>query len=128
MTLTDPIADLLTRIRNAAHARKNFVHVPHSRLKADICAVLKEAGYVRESKVTGEGVAKEIMIELREDRRDLTLTLVSRPGQRIYVKTNEIPKVLNGLGLAILSTPKGVMSGKDARKAKLGGELLCEIY
>ena len=128
MTLTDPIADLLTRIRNAARARKNFVHVPHSRLKADICAVLKAEGYIRESKVTGEGVAKEILVELFEDRRDLTLSLVSRPGQRIYVKTTEIPKVLNGLGLAILSTPKGVMSGKDARKAKLGGELLCEIY
>lgn len=128
MTLTDPIADLLTRIRNAARARKNFVHVPHSRLKAEICAVLKEAGYVRESKVVGEGVEKEILIELFEEKRDLSLTLVSRPGQRIYVKMNEIPKVLNGLGLAILSTPKGVMSGTDARKAKVGGELLCEIY
>ena len=128
MTLTDPIADLLTRIRNAARARKDFVHVPHSRLKADICNVLKADGYIRECKVIGEGVEKEILIELREDRRDITLTLVSRPGQRIYVKTTEIKKVLNGLGLAILTTPKGVMSGKDARKAKLGGELLCEIY
>lgn len=128
MTLTDPIADLLTRIRNAARARKNFVHVPHSRLKADICTVLKTAEYIRESKVIGEGIEKEILLELRDDRRDITLTLVSRPGQRIYVKTSEIKKVLNGLGLAIISTPKGVMSGKDARKAKLGGELLCEIY
>jgi small subunit ribosomal protein S8 len=128
MTITDPIADLLTRIRNAARARKSFVHVPYSRLKEDICKVLKAGEYIRECKVIGEGVGKEILVELREDRRDLTLTLVSRPGQRIYVKAQEIPKVLNGLGIAIVSTPKGVMNGSDARKAKLGGEFLCEVY
>lgn len=128
MTITDPISDLLTRIRNASRARKNFVHVPYSRLKEDICKVLKAAEYIRECKAVGEGVQKEILVELREDRRDLTLTIVSRPGQRIYVKSQEIPSILNGLGLAVVSTPKGVMSGSEARKAKLGGELLCEVY
>lgn len=128
MTMTDPIADLLTRIRNATRARKNFVHVPYSRLKEDICQVLKSAEYIRECKSIGEGVTKEILVELREDRRELTLTSVSRPGQRVYVKSREIPNVMNGLGLAIVSTPKGVMSGTEAKKAKLGGELICEIY
>ncbi len=128
MTLTDPIADLLTRIRNASRARKNFVHVPHSKMKEAICQVLKEKGYVRSAKTVGEGVAKEIMIELDDAQREITLKSISKPGQRIYVKTSEIPKILNGLGLAILSTPKGIMSGQAARKAKLGGELLCEVY
>jgi small subunit ribosomal protein S8 len=128
MTMTDPIADLLTRIRNAARARKNFVHVPYSQMKESIAQVLKQAGYVTEVKATGEGVAKELLIELSEDHRDITLKSVSKPGQRIYVKSREIPRVLSGLGLAILSTPKGIMSGHAARKAKVGGEFICEIY
>lgn len=126
--MTDPIADLLTRIRNAARARKNFVHVPYSRLKEDIAQVLKNHGYVTEVKASGEGVAKELLIELNDDHRDITLKSVSKPGQRIYVKSREIPRVLSGLGLAIISTPRGVMSGNEARKAKVGGEFLCEIY
>ncbi len=128
MKTTDPTSDLLTRIRNASRARKTLVHVPHSKLKQAICEVLKENDYLVDSKTVGEGVAKELVIELKEDRRDLNLKSVSKPGQRIYVKTVEIPRVLNGLGLAILSTSKGVMSGDRARKEKLGGELICEIY
>ena len=126
--MTDPIADLLTRIRNAARARKNFVHVPYSQMKESIAQVLKQSGYVTEVKATGEGVAKELLIELSEEHRDITLKSVSKPGQRIYVKSREIPRVLSGLGLAILSTPKGIMSGHAARKAKVGGEFICEIY
>lgn len=128
MTMTDPIADLLTRIRNAARARKNFVHVPYSQMKESIAKVLKEAGYVTEVQATGEGVAKELTIELSDEHRNITLKSVSKPGQRIYVKSREIPRVLSGMGLAILSTPKGVMSGDKARKAKIGGEFICEIY
>lgn len=128
MTVTDPIADLLTRIRNAARARKTIVRMPYSKMKMAIAAVLKERGYVLEAKATGEGVAKELMLEIPENRQDLHLKSVSKPGQRIYVKAQEIPRVLNGLGLAIVSTPKGVMSGEDAKKQKLGGEYLCEIY
>ncbi len=128
MTVTDPIADLLTRIRNAARARKTLVHVPYSKMKHSICDVLKEKGYVLEVKASGEGVAKELLIEIPENRQDLHLKSVSKPGQRIYVKSQEIPRVLNGLGLAIVSTSKGIMSGDEARKQKLGGEYLCEIY
>lgn len=128
MTVTDPIADLLTRIRNAARARKNFVHVPYSRMKDDVAQVLKQGGYITEVKAVGEGVAKELIIELSDAHRDITLKSVSKPGQRIYIKSSEIPRVLNGLGLAVLSTPKGVMSGTAARKAKVGGEFICEIY
>ena len=128
MPVTDPIADLLTRIRNAARARKTLVHVPYSKMKEAICAVLKEKGYVLSLQVSGEGVVKELVIEIPENREDLHLKSMSKPGQRIYLGTKEIPRVLNGLGLAILSTPKGIMSGDQARKQKLGGEFLCEIY
>lgn len=128
MTVTDPIADLLTRLRNAARARKNIVRVPHSKMKMAICEVLKDKGYIMEVKATGEGVAKELMIEIADNKQDLHLKSVSKPGQRIYVKYQEIPRVLNGLGLAIVSTSKGIMSGDEARKQKLGGEYLCEIY
>ena len=128
MPVTDPIADLLTRIRNAARARKTLVHVPYSKMKEAICAVLKEKGYLLSLQVSGEGVIKELVIEIPENREDLHLKSMSKPGQRIYLGTKEIPRVLNGLGLAILSTPKGIMSGDQARKQKLGGEFLCEIY
>ena len=128
MPVTDPIADLLTRIRNAARARKTLVHVPYSKMKEAICAVLKEKGYLLSLQVSGEGVIKELVIEIPENREDLHLKSMSKPGQRIYLGTKEIPRVLNGLGLAILSTPKGIMSGDQARKQKLGREFLCEIY
>ncbi len=128
MTVTDPIADLLTRIRNAARARKTLVRIPYSKMKHSICDVLKTKGYVLEVKASGEGVAKELLIEIPENRQDLHLKSISKPGQRIYVKSQEIPRVLSGLGLAIVSTPKGIMSGDQARKQKLGGEYLCEIY
>lgn len=128
MPLTDPIADLLTRLRNASRARKILLHVPYSKLKNSICEVLKERGYVTEIKLLGEGLNKELVLELPDKHQKLHAKSISKPGQRIYVKTKEIPRVMSGLGLAILSTPKGVMSGEEARKQKLGGEYLCEIY
>ena len=128
MPVTDPIADLLTRIRNAARARKTLIHVPYSKMKEAICAVLKEKGYVLSLQVSGEGDVKELVIEIPENREDLHLKSMSKPGQRIYLGTKEIPRVRSGLGVAILSTPKGIMSGDQARKQKLGGEFLCEIY
>ena len=128
MKVTDPIADLLTRIRNAARVRKVMVRAPYSKLKHSICDVLKTGGYIIDVKAVGEGVQKELVIELPEDRTDLHIKSMSKPGQRIYLKANEIPHVLEGLGLAILSTPKGVMSGRDAKKQKVGGEYLCEVY
>lgn len=128
MPVTDPISDLLTRLRNAARARKTMVHVPYSKMKAAICEVLKAKNYLVNVQTTGEGVTKELLIELPENQMDLHARSISKPGQRIYVRCQDIPRVLNGLGLAIVSTSKGVMSGDDARKQKLGGEYLCEIY
>jgi len=97
-------------------------------MKEAICAVLKEKGYVLSLQVSGEGDVKELVIEIPENREDLHLKSMSKPGQRIYLGTKEIPRVRSGLGVAILSTPKGIMSGDQARKQKLGGEFLCEIY
>lgn len=128
MMTTDPIADLITRIRNAARARKTMVHVPYSKMKESICEVLKKYQYVEGITLNGEGIDKELVIELKADKKDIHLKRISKPGQRIYVHSKEIPKVLDGLGMAIVSTPKGVMSGREARKQNLGGEYLCEIY
>lgn len=128
MPVTDPIADLLTRLRNAARARKTLVHIPYSKLKQSVCGVLKEKGFVLEVTASGDGISKELMIQLPENRSEIHMKSISKPGQRIYVKAREIPRVLNGLGLAIVSTPKGVMSGDKARKQKLGGEYICEVY
>lgn len=123
MITTDPTADLFTRIRNAARARKEMVNVPYSKMKEAICKLLKEENYVQSLTVIGEGVEKTLQIELDPNRSDIHLKSMSKPGQRIYVKSGEIPRVLDGLGLAILSTPKGIMSGNAARKAKLGGRI-----
>lgn len=128
MTTTDPIADLLTRIRNAARAHKAHTEAPYSKLKHAVCDVLKEHGYILDVRSTGEGVEKRLEIDLHEGRTDLHLKTISKPGQRIYVKAREIPRVLDGLGIAILSTPKGVMDGVKAKKSKVGGEYLCEVY
>ena len=128
MTVTDPIADLLTRIRNAARAKKTMLHIPYSKFKHAVADVLKEHGYIMEVKAVGEAATKELIVELYEDKIDLHLKTISKPGQRIYVNSKEIPRVLEGLGLAIISTPKGVMDGEKARKAKVGGEYLCEVY
>jgi small subunit ribosomal protein S8 len=128
MKVTDPIADLLTRIRNAARVRKDMVRAPYSKLKQAVCDVLKKDGYIISAKAVGEGVNKEIVIELHNDRPKLHLKTMSRPGQRIYMKASEIPTVLEGLGLAIISTPKGVMSGRKAKKQNVGGEYICEVY
>lgn len=128
MPVTDPIADLLTRLRNAARANKYMISMPYSKAKESICNVLKKSNYIKEVSSVGAGIAKELVIELDDMRSDIHLKRMSKPGQRIYVKTTEIPNVLEGLGLAILSTPKGVMSGRDAKKARVGGEYLCEVY
>ena len=128
MTVTDPISDLLTRLRNGARARKTLIKAPYSKMKESICDVLKTGGYIKEIKVLGEGVAKELHIEIGENRQDFNLKSISKPGQRVYIKSTDIPKVRNGFGLAVVSTPKGIMSGAEARSKKLGGEFLCEVY
>ncbi|MFG0318730.1 MAG: 30S ribosomal protein S8 [Planctomycetota bacterium JB042] len=132
MTMTDPVADMLTRIRNAIAVRKKTVSVPASKLKASLADVLKREGYIQEYSVEADGRQGRISITLRYDadgRPAITrLTRESKPGRRRYHGTADIPKVLNGLGAAILSTPKGVMSDREARKERVGGEFLCSVY
>ena len=125
---TDPIADLLTRIRNAYRARKDVVMIPHSQIKMAILAVLKARKFIHDFKEGQNNGFKEIEITLHHDVHTLNLKRISKPGQRIYIKSTLLKKVNGGLGVAILSTPKGIMSGEEAKKMKVGGELLCEVY
>lgn len=130
--MTDPIADLLTRIRNASAVRHDKVFVPASNLKLRIVNILREEGFVRNFKIVKDGVQDQICIFLKytpENASVITgLKRVSRPGQRIYVKHRSLPKVRNGLGIAILSTSHGVMTDKQARSLQIGGEHLCSVW
>src|SRR5688572_28936202 len=132
--VTDPIADLLTRIRNAALARHDRVTLPASRLKQTIADVLKSEGYVADVSLenAGAGPDKTLTLTLKYGRDRIPaiegIRRVSRPGRRIYVRAQEIPKVKSGLGIAVLSTSRGIMSDRQARKAGVGGELLCEVW
>ncbi len=124
---TDPIADLLTRIRNAQKAHHQVVRVPHSRIKEEILKIFKQWGFIEDYETQGEGIQKELEIGLKEDKV-LTMKKISKPGQRIYVKKDELKLVKSGLGISIVSTSKGLMTNIDAKKQNLGGELICEVY
>lgn len=126
--LTDPIADLLTRIRNASMARKDSVTVPYSKMKMAVLKVLQNKGFVQEFNNVKNNDFEEINIVLNPERQEISLKKVSKPGQRIYVKTSQLKKINGGLGVAVVSTPKGIMSGEEAKKQNLGGELICEVY
>ncbi|WP_027089962.1 30S ribosomal protein S8 [Thomasclavelia saccharogumia] len=131
MVMTDPIADMLTRIRNANRQRHETVMVPASKLKVDIAEILKNEGFIKGYKVEGEGPIKNIVITLKyrgNDRVITDLKRISKPGLRVYAKVNEIPKVLNGLGIVILSTSQGVITDKEARAKQVGGEVLAYIW
>ena len=132
MSFTDPVADLLTRIRNAINARQQKLDVPASKLKMEIARILKEEGYLSNFKATEENGRKLLRLYLKygsnNDAAITNLARVSRPGCRVYVGHNEIPRVLGGLGINILTTPKGVMTGRAARKTGVGGEILCEVW
>ena len=131
MVMTDPIADMLTRIRNANRQHHETVMVPASKLKVDIAEILKNEGFIKGYKVEGEGPIKNIVITLkyRGNERVITdLKRISKPGLRVYAKVNEIPKVLNGLGIVILSTSQGLMTDKEARAKQVGGEGLAYIW
>ncbi|RMG46109.1 MAG: 30S ribosomal protein S8 [Acidobacteria bacterium] len=132
MTMTDPIADMLTRIRNALAARHQRVDIPASKIKTEIARVLKEEGYINTFKVIGEGPRKTLRIYLKygpEGEDVIThLERVSKPGRRVYVGAEEIPYVLQGLGICILTTSQGIMTGREARRRHIGGEVLCYIY
>ncbi len=129
--ITDPISDMLTRIRNAAKARHPKVDVPASRLKTEIARILKEEGYILNYKVAEEGAKKTIKIYLKYQANNqpviARLERVSRPGCRVYVSRGEIKPVLGGLGISIVTTPRGVMTGRDARNQGVGGEVLCVV-
>jgi small subunit ribosomal protein S8 len=132
MRLTDPVADMLTRIRNAISARHQKVDIPASKLKLEIARILKEEGYVSNFKATEEEGHKILRVYLKYSNNNeaviSNVNRVSRPGCRVYVRRTEIPRVLGGLGINILTTPRGVMTGRQARKQGLGGELLCEVW
>ncbi len=128
---TDPIADLLTRIRNAAKVGKNQITVPASKLKLTILNELKKAGYIVDVEVIDNKPQNTLMVtinEATENARFTEINRLSKPGRRLYVGANEIPKVKNGRGMVLVSTSKGVMNGFSAKKQKLGGELLLEVY
>ena len=130
--MTDPIADMLARIRNAVSAKHSRVDIPASKLKLEIARILKEEGYINNFVLKGEGAKKMLRIFLRYDARGTSsithLTRVSRPGRRVYVGSHQIPRVLGGYGINIVSTSRGLMSGKTARKENVGGEVLAEVY
>jgi len=129
MFFNDSIADMLTRIRNAATARKSGVVMPYSKMKESIAHILVTNGFLAKVEVTEAGGFKSLELVLPEDPAVITsLVRVSKPGRRVYVSSNEIPTVLGGRGLVILSTSGGVMTGRDARKAGLGGELICKVW
>jgi small subunit ribosomal protein S8 len=132
---SDPIADLLTRIRNAIAVKHATVAVPHSKIKLAVAQILKDEGYIEDVTVTDEKPVRNIVITLkywgkrREQRPVITnLQRVSKPGRRVYVGTNEIPWVLSGMGISILTTPNGVMTGQRARREGVGGEVLCYVW
>lgn len=130
--MTDPIADMLTRIRNAALARHDRTEVPASRLKAAVAEILKSEGFIADVRPSeGEGAKKlTIVLKYGRDRASAIdgVRRVSRPGRRVYVPHDRIPRVYSGLGISILSTSHGLMSDREARQRKLGGELLCEVW
>ena len=132
MSMTDPIADLLTRIRNGFSARKRWVDVPSSNFKKRIVLVLKEESYIKDFFFINEHGKEKVRVFLKYDFKGNSviesIKRVSRPGLRVYVGAGESPRVLDGLGISILSTSKGVLSNKSAKKYGVGGEIICEVY
>ncbi len=132
MTMTDPIADMLTRIRNALKVQHEHVDIPGSKMKLRIAEILKEEGYINSFQVISEGPKRTIRIFLKYDEKGRPviegLKRVSKPGRRVYAGYREIPKVLNGYGINIVSTSKGIMTDKEARKKKVGGEIICSVW
>ncbi len=130
--ITDPIADMLTRIRNALVARHDFTDVPASKLKIALAEVLKKEGYIQDLEVKTEGIRRTVRIHLAygANREPVIMGLqrISKPGLRVFAQRREVPRVYGGLGIAILSTPDGVLTGKEARRRGVGGEVLCYVW
>lgn len=132
MVMTDPIADMLTRIRNANQMKHKTVDIPASKLKAEILSLLKAEGYITDYTLVASGVQGVLRVSLKyllnEERAVRGLKKISKPGLRVYAKTDELPRVLNGLGIAIVSTSQGIMTDREARKRQVGGEVLAYIW
>jgi small subunit ribosomal protein S8 len=131
LTTTDPIADMLTRIRNAVMSSKSEVSMPSSKLKVTIAEQLKKAGYISNMKIEKSSPRDTLVITIHKDGENTTIneiTRLSTPGRRLYAGVNEIPRIKSGRGIVLVSTSKGVMTGDEAKKARLGGELICKIY
>jgi small subunit ribosomal protein S8 len=132
MTMTDPIADFLTRIRNALMATQETTEIPASKLKWRLAEILKAEGYIADAQLVGEGQHKIIRISLKYDPGEVSvvqsLQRISKPGRRVYVTANQLPRVLNGLGVAIISTSHGVMSDRECRRLNVGGEVMCQVW
>ncbi|MFN8522756.1 MAG: 30S ribosomal protein S8 [Chloroflexota bacterium] len=132
MTMTDPISDMLTRIRNGIHSRHPAVEMPSSTVKVAIAEVLRDEGYIKSYAVVGEAPKKRLRLELRYGEKQEPvvsgLQRISKPGLRVYTGAKDVPTVFGGLGVAILSTSRGVMSGARARRMRLGGEVLCHVW
>ena len=129
--VTDPIADMLTRIRNANSMRYKEVEVPSSKIKAEIAKILKNEGFIADYKIKKNNIQDILVLSLKYEGKERVITglkRISKPGLRVYVKADEVPTVLNGLGIAIISTSKGMMTDKEARKGSLGGEVVAYIW
>ncbi len=128
---TDPIADMLTRIRNAVAVRKNEVSMPHSKIKQTVAEVLATSNFVNKVEVAGEGGFKTLKIVINASDTNARITEIqrlSKPGRRLYTAADDIPTVKNGRGIVVVSTSKGIMTGSQAKAAGLGGELICKVY
>ncbi|MCB1529634.1 MAG: 30S ribosomal protein S8 [Rhodospirillales bacterium] len=132
MTMSDPLGDMLTRIRNGAQARKSVINCPWSKLRENVCRVLRDEGFIRGFKVVElEGSKKDLRIELKYDQGESAIREISRvssPGQRVYSRIKDLPPYYNGLGISVVSTPHGVMADHKARSENVGGEVLCRVF
>jgi small subunit ribosomal protein S8 len=128
---TDPISDMLSRIRNAIAVNKNEIIMPHSNAKETVARILVKSGFLQRVEVSGKGIDKCLEISIFPEGKNSTITAINRlskPGRRVYVKTSDIPTVKRGRGIVVLSTSSGVMTGDEAKSKRLGGELICEVY
>jgi small subunit ribosomal protein S8 len=132
MTMTDPIADFLTRIRNALLAKHDITTIPASKLKWQLAEILKSEGYIADAHLEGEGRSKMIRVRLKYATGEVStiqsLQRVSKPGRRVYVTADKLPRVLNGLGMAVVSTSRGIMSDRECRRLNVGGEVMCQVW
>ncbi len=132
MSMTDPIADMLTRMRNAIERRHPIVEIPHSKIKESIAYILRDEGFVQTVEIVPDGDFRKIRVTLKytEERRPVLTHLkrLSTPGRRLYMGANSIPRALGGMGVVIVSTPRGLLTGARARRENVGGELICEVW